>query len=125
MKLRIRDDSLRLRLGQAEVSRIARGEAVEGCMHLPGGNAFRYRLEGASDATVDVVGDGSGLTVRVAADALDDWARDDTVSLALRCADDGARLDVLIEKDFACLTARDGDDDADSFPHPEAGNSTC
>ncbi len=125
MKLRIRDDSLRLRLGQTEVTKIARGEAVEGCMHLPGGNAFRYRLEGVSDAASDVLGDGSGLTVRVAADTLGDWARGDSVSLALQCAGANAHLDVLIEKDFACLTARDGDDDADSFPHPEAGSATC
>ncbi|MEO0615863.1 MAG: hypothetical protein AAFY69_06975 [Pseudomonadota bacterium] len=121
MKLRIRDDSLRLRLGQTEVSQIALGEAVEGRMHLPGGNAFRYRLEGVSDAAPDVVCDGSGLTVRVAAEALGDWARNDTVSLALQYAS----LDVLIEKDFACLTVRDGDDDADSFPHPEAGSADC
>lgn len=94
-------------------------------MRLPAGNAFRYRLEGVSDTSSDVVGDGSGLTVRVAAAALGDWARGDGVSLALQCASAAARLDVLIEKDFACLTARDGDDDADSFPHPEAGGATC
>ncbi|MEM1439157.1 MAG: hypothetical protein AAF545_12005 [Pseudomonadota bacterium] len=125
MKLRIRNDSLRLRLGQAEVSRIAEGDAVEGCMHLPDGTEFRYRLEGANDTVADVVGDGWGLTVRVAADALGDWARGDSVSLSLQCAGTSARLDVLIEKDFACLTARDGNDDADSFPHPDAGNAAC
>lgn len=107
------------------MTQVAQGEAVEGCMHLPGGNAFRYRLEGVSAAAPDVVGDGAGLTVRVAADALGDWARGDTVSLALQCAGADACLDVLIEKDFACLTTRDGDDDADSFPHPEAGDATC
>lgn len=32
---------------------------------------------------------------------------------------DGA-LSILLEKDFTCLTPRDGEEDADSFPNPAA-----
>lgn len=32
----------------------------------------------------------------------------------------GGRLEILLEKDFACLTPRDGDEDADTFPNPAA-----
>jgi hypothetical protein len=33
-------------------------------------------------------------------------------------------LQILIEKDFACLEDRPGEDESDSFPHPETGK-TC
>ena len=31
---------------------------------------------------------------------------------------DGVVLRVLVEKDFACLTVREGEDDEDAFPNP-------
>lgn len=32
----------------------------------------------------------------------------------------GGRLEILLEKDFACLSPREGDEDADTFPNPAA-----
>jgi hypothetical protein len=32
------------------------------------------------------------------------------------------RLRILVEKDWACLTARDGEEDVDAFPNP---NVSC
>ena len=31
-------------------------------------------------------------------------------------------LTILIEKDYACLTPRDGEEDADAFPNPQAAS---
>ena len=39
--------------------------------------------------------------------------------------DDGAKLAILVEKDFACLAPREGEDESDMFPHPDAGSSAC
>ncbi len=36
--------------------------------------------------------------------------------------DDGALLSILVEKDFACLAPREGEDDSDMYAHPEADN---
>jgi hypothetical protein len=33
-----------------------------------------------------------------------------------------AELRIVVEKDFACLTAREGEDESDNFPNP---NPTC
>ena len=38
---------------------------------------------------------------------------------------DGDKLRVIVEKDFACLTPRDGEDESDMYPHPKAGETTC
>ena len=59
------------------------------------------------------------LTVLVPAAHADNWTSTDEVGIAaVQPANESERLSILIEKDFACLTPRAGDDDKDSFPHP-------
>ncbi|MGH8167708.1 MAG: DUF7009 family protein [Woeseiaceae bacterium] len=38
---------------------------------------------------------------------------------------DGDELSILVEKDFACLAPREGEDDSDKFPNPLEGKATC
>ena len=35
--------------------------------------------------------------------------------------DDGDSLKILVEKDFACLAPREGEDETDMYPHPLEG----
>ena len=39
--------------------------------------------------------------------------------------DDGGVLNILVEKDFACLAPREGEDESDMFPHPLEGQESC
>ena len=39
--------------------------------------------------------------------------------------DDGEKLSILIEKDFACLAPRAGEDEADMYPHPNVDSAEC
>ena len=48
------------------------------------------------------------------------WARSEVVGLKASCAIPGGTLELVVEKDFACLAPREGSDDVDSFPHPGA-----
>jgi hypothetical protein len=34
-------------------------------------------------------------------------------------------LKILVEKDFACLAPREGEDESDMFPHPKAATDGC
>lgn len=123
MKLRIRDNALRLRLSVSEVACVAAGETVAGRMPLPGGEALVYRLmagELPGATLVDTV-----LSVSFPPDALRDWASGDAVSLSGQCEASGNMLELLVEKDFACLSPRAGNDDDDTFAHPEAGSQHC
>jgi hypothetical protein len=50
------------------------------------------------------------------------WASTEQVSIAAdESLDGGDFLKILVEKDFACLAPRDGEDEADMFPHPLEG----
>jgi hypothetical protein len=127
VKLRIRDDSIRLRLTQQEV-RIARSEGVvRGTVRFGGGSRFDYVLEGSPDAAAASAAISPGaLTVTVPQGDLHRWADSETVSLAAsQPIADEALLTILIEKDFACLAPREGEDETDMYPHPEAGNANC
>ena len=54
------------------------------------------------------------------------WADSEQVSIeAVQTIDDGSELKILVEKDFACLTPREGEDESDLFPHPEEGEANC
>jgi hypothetical protein len=124
MKLRIRGDSIRLRLTQAEVLALADASLVEETVSF--GNA---RLTYAITATL---APGAPLAARlvdnrievmVAGDTARAWAANDVVGLEGTQQTEADRsLRILVEKDFACLKVRSGEDDADAFPNPNASD---
>lgn len=127
MKLRIRDNSIRLRLTQTEVDHVREQGLVRGYTHFAGGNTFGYLLE-SSPATVKPEAHISNnvLSVRVPQQDIRQWADSDEVSIAAtQILDDGDELRILVEKDFACLAPREAEDESDMFPHPQADEQRC
>jgi hypothetical protein len=123
MKLRIRGDSIRLRLKRAEVDRIAAGNSIAEETHFPG-SALTYRLDVCDDGDISANFDNGNLVISLPKSEVLDWAGTDAVSLHAEQKVSGAvDLSLLIEKDFSCLEPghhRDGEDDQDTFPHPSA-----
>ena len=127
MKLRVRDNSIRLRLTQSEVELARTDGLVRGRVPLAGSNNFDYILE-SSPATVKPEAHISNnvLTVRVPEAEILSWSGSDEVSIsASQVLDDGVELNILVEKDFACLAPREGEDESDMYPHPLAGKENC
>lgn len=127
MKLRIRDNSIRLRLMRGEVDALKSDGMVSARTAFPGGRALSYAVE-SSPANVTLAAHFSDnvLTVRIPETSVLAWATTDQVSISgEQLLDDGQSLQVLVEKDFACLAPREGEDEADMYPHPEAGSETC
>ena len=122
MKLRIRDNSIRLRLTRGEVDKLRESGIVSAKTGFPGGRAFRYRVE-SSPASVNPAAffSDNAMTVRLPESAVLAWATTEQVSLpGEQVLDDGAMLRILVEKDFACLAPREGEDESDMYPHPSA-----
>lgn len=117
MKIRIRGDSLRLRLSQSDVRALDREGSVGDELHFPAGGVLGCELRVADggealDATL------SDRTIRVTMPPA--WARKlidtDEVGVHSEVALEGGRtLVLLVEKDFRCLVPRDGEDDGDGF----------
>jgi hypothetical protein len=128
MKLRIKGNSIRLRLGQSEVLRLAIDGAVEEFTEF---GPFRtQRLGYAICASPEQRGVIASFTdcrvvIRVPGSILQKWATTDQVSIeALQRTGGHADLRILIEKDFQCIDAATGESQEDAFPNPQFG-STC
>ena len=127
MKLRIRDNSVRLRLTRAEVDAVQETGVIRSQTGFPGGREFRYCVE-SSPAGVNPAAffSDNEITIRLPETMVLAWATTDQVSMqGEQVLDDGSKLQFLVEKDFACLAPRDDEDESDTYPHPDADGSQC
>jgi hypothetical protein len=123
MKLRIRGDSIRLRLKRGEVDQIAAGTSIVEETHFPNA-VLTFRLDVSENDDAAASFNNGRMVVSLPKSRVLDWAGNDEVSLVAEQELSGAgSLSLLIEKDFSCLEPghhRDCEDDADTFPHPRA-----
>jgi len=121
MKIRIYDDSVRLRLDRSEVETIGRGEQVTCCTRFPDGAEFRYQLSTGAVAAVTAGFDHGCIAVTLPVKAAERWVTDDSeVSIRGNAEHDAGSLTLLIEKDFECLEPRAGEDQSNRFRNPKA-----
>lgn len=127
MKLRLRDNSIRLRLSRGEVDTAVSTGLVKASVPFSAGVSFDYLLE-SSPACIKPVAHFSDHTLRICLPlaTTKGWAESDEVSIdAEQLLDDGKVLRLLVEKDFVCLAPREGEDESDMFPHPLEGKQNC
>jgi hypothetical protein len=119
VKLRIRGDSLRLRLTRGEVTSLREHGEVAETIHF-GGRALEYVLRSAEVDAPRASFVGDRIEVAIPRAAAETWAGSDQVGIEAEQELEGGSLRLLIEKDFQCLAPREGEDDSDAFPHPGA-----
>ncbi len=123
MKLRIRGDSLRIRLSQSEVATFAERGALEDSTSFGPSGKLTYAM--AFGDSIGATLTGARILVTIPAAAARAWATNEEVGLEAAQSTGEGTLKILVEKDFACLTPR-GEEDADAFPHPkEATGESC
>ncbi len=127
MKLRIRDNSIRLRLTRGEVEALARDGRVASTVAFPGGARLEYAVQSAPGTQAPGADyAGGAVRVTVPADEVRAWAGSERVSIAGEQPLGGAAaLSILVEKDFACLAPRAGEDESDMFPQPGKDIESC
>jgi len=127
VKLRIRDNSVRLRLMRGEVDALKEKGLVEANTGFPGGRSFRYSVESSpASVTPAAFFSDNQIIVRLPETTVLAWSTSEQVSIeGEQVLDDGGLLKILVEKDFICLTGRDDEDESDMYPHPEADSATC
>jgi hypothetical protein len=121
MKMRIKANSLRLRISRSEVERFLRGDVIEESIRFSPqpGNELRYVLERAADgASTGVAFENSRIAVSVSHADLQQFAQDEQVGIyATLDIGIASPFELVIEKDFACLD-RSAEDNEDTFPNP-------
>jgi hypothetical protein len=126
MKLRIRENTLRFRLGRSEVETFGRTGMIGDKVRFgPKMDEFGYSLKKTPQTKFSASFTDGMIVVHVPAADADSWANSDDVSLAgTFLPDEQTELKILIEKDFVCLNAHNDEDQSDRYPHPK-GDSAC
>ena len=119
MKLRIKGNSIRLRLRQPDVALAAAGKRLEITTDF-GASTLRLVLIGQDAPGLSVTFADNAIVVMAPQKVLSAWAASDEVGLyGEQSTSTGEVLTIAIEKDFRCLDRSHADDDqAGTYPHP-------
>ncbi|HKF50404.1 MAG TPA: hypothetical protein VKB38_23780 [Terracidiphilus sp.] len=123
MKLRIKGDSLRLRVSPSEVVRLLEAGQIEETIHFGAAADAKltYALEHEANADgISIRYQTGKVTVVVGTRAARTWSDGAEVGMYGTARDGSACLELAVEKDFACLEKRDADN-VDTFPNPSQG----
>lgn len=120
MKLRIKGNSIRLRITQGELERLAEIGHIEETVPFAPGRKLVYGLQVSEAAEVLTAHyEKDMVSVELPMGWLEPWAEMDRVGFeGVQPAGEGKELHLLIEKDFDCLHKRP--EDTDTFPNPLA-----
>ena len=120
MKLRLRGNSLRLRLSQAEVAQLAATGTVEDRTSFPSGQALTYRVTTVSSlGQLDASMANDAITIRMPANYAKAWPSNPEVGLeTLVPLGAGETLRVLVEKDFKCIDPPAHESQEGMYPNP-------
>jgi hypothetical protein len=120
MKLRIKGDSLRLRVGPSEVQRLIACGRIAETIHFAPGVHLNYELQHSSAAECIAVSHAlHEVTVTVPTSAAQAWADSDDVGIYGEVPNGSGSLEVAVEKDFACLDPNHAGN-RDTYPNPKA-----
>lgn len=122
MKLRIKGNSIRIRLDRRDIERLVREGRVVDALQFGPGLEFSYAVEVAPaprERPEASYAEGK-ITLRIDPADASEWLEGDRVGFDHKQPVDGGVIRVLLEKDFACIDrpAGEEEDDAFAFPNP-------
>ena len=121
MKLRIKGNSMRLRISPSEMKRLLSEGRIEETIHFgPEPDArLTYALEqSASKEGITVSSRPHEVVVVLSTENARSWAEGDEVGIYGSFNVGHGQLELVIEKDFACLDRREGNED--TFANPKS-----
>lgn len=129
MKIRIKGNSLRMRLTKSELAQIEAGLAVSESIRFSPKSKLTYSLVPSHEVKlIEAHFDGQTISVRVPMKEAQGWAASFTVSLKTESSNENPEaLFILIEKDFFCLKPRthEIEDESDLFDNPNETHGSC
>ncbi|CAZ98199.1 hypothetical protein Q4603_04125 [Zobellia galactanivorans] len=118
MKIRIKGNSVRVRITKSEVTQLCKeGVVQEVTPFISGSFTYALRSQDVSGLTADF--QDNTITVVLPQELVKDWEDNNRIgfngSVPLG---DGQNLLLLVEKDFTCIEDR-GEDESDNYPNPK------
>ena len=120
MKIRIKGNSIRIRLTKTEVS-VFCDQGIYSEETRFNDKSFHYSLRTSDqDENLRATFNDDTITFFVPKEFTANWAENDEVGIRnLQILDDGTELFLLLEKDFVCLDET-FEDQSDNYPNPRA-----
>lgn len=121
MKLRLHENTIRVRLNRTEVAQFAEVGRVEDAVDFGDGSLLAYVVEASPHANAPrAMLLGSVIRIELPASDVGEWARTDRIGISgEQMLDADKRLSILVEKDFQCLHNA-SETGPDAFPNPAA-----
>jgi len=119
MKLRIKGNSIRLRLLKSEVEKFAANGRISDETSF-GANALSYALAMSNDVE-SIVGkfEGNEITILIPELAAKEWASNDNVGFEVeQSVGSDESLTIIVEKDFVCIDRPNDPDREDAYTNP-------
>jgi hypothetical protein len=124
MKLRIKDNTLRLRVSRSDLALLIENGRIDSTIYFSGKAEDKWTYALAMRSDIDSTTfryQPAQVTVLVPDAEAKAWAGSDQVGIYASCQlSQGQSLDILVEKDFACLDLSDVENE-DTFPNPATG----
>src|ERR1700722_20230162 len=120
MKLRVKGNSLRLRVSPSEMARLLEERRIEETIRFaPQVDAkLTYALEhAATEEAISVRYQPQQVTIVLSTQRARSWAEGEDVGVSGTVRVGSDELELLVEKDFACLDGTD-EDNKDTFANP-------
>ncbi|TRX56116.1 hypothetical protein FNH22_17205 [Fulvivirga sp. M361] len=119
MKLRIKGNTLRLRLSKTEVDEVSHKGMTSDTISFPTGRLI-YTLAGGDDESLNASFKDSEIRIVVPGHVMKEWAITDQVGFSGQISlADGQEMSVLVEKDFQCSMNRPEEDESDLYENPQ------
>ncbi len=116
MKLRIKDDSIRLRLEQKEVEALVlEGQVI--CKCTLGDSELLYSIEAYKSEDMIAMFADRMLKVQIPASWIENWHQNNEVGFDTTMTNGTS---ILVEKDFKCLIPRTHEDESDMYANPRS-----
>jgi hypothetical protein len=121
MKLRLRENSIRLRLLQSEVEKLKTTGSVKEEITFGKLQKLIYHIKISENAkTISAFFEAGEIIVEIPSEPARNWIDSEQISLkAEQFVEDEATLSILIEKDFVCVERPFDEDNKGAFPHPK------
>jgi hypothetical protein len=122
MKLRIKGNSIRIRLSKTEVDELASGTSLHNNTYF-GVNTFGYSVQPVNNGgDLSATFANNTITLNVPNSLLKDWPTNSVVGFESKMpVENAGQLHLLLEKDFKCLD-KTTEDQSDFFDNP---SKTC
>ena len=123
MKIRIHNNTIRLRLSMSEVEQLSEKNEIKEELKFPSPYpSFIYNLKApAKEKFLSLTFEQGEISISLPLSEVKDWANTEQIGIAkTQSLEDGINLQLLVEKDFQCLHKRPGENETDNFPNPQA-----